>query len=75
MQDEGPGVPDGELDKIFGRYYSARSLEGGALEDDGAHFVLGLWIVRRNIEALGGEVHAENREEGGFQIAISLPKV
>jgi len=75
VRDEGPGVPEEELDKIFGRYYSARSLDGGEASQDGAHFGLGLWIVRRNIEALGGDVHAENLEEGGFQIAISLPKI
>ncbi|MGD8327255.1 MAG: HAMP domain-containing sensor histidine kinase [Sphingomonadales bacterium] len=75
VEDEGPGVADEELEKIFSRYYSARSLDESAKDNDNAHFGLGLWIVRRNIEALGGEVHAENRKVGGFKISITLPKV
>jgi chemotaxis protein histidine kinase CheA len=29
--------------------------------------------VRRNVEALGGRVTAENRRAGGFRITIDLP--
>jgi two-component system sensor histidine kinase ChvG len=35
---------------------------------------LGLWIVRRNVEALGGAVRATNRIGGGLSIAIVLPR-
>ena len=38
------------------------------------HAGLGLWIVRRNVEALGGSVVAANRPGGGLSIAISLPR-
>ena len=38
------------------------------------HSGLGLWIVRRNVEALGGEVSASNRIGGGLSIAIVLPR-
>lgn len=37
------------------------------------HFGIGLWIVRRNIEAVGGMVSARNREAGGLQMRIELP--
>ncbi|HEV7369130.1 HAMP domain-containing sensor histidine kinase [Arenibaculum sp.] len=37
------------------------------------HFGIGLWIVRRNIEAVGGNVTARNRDVGGLAIRIELP--
>ena len=39
------------------------------------HFGVGLWIVRRNVEAIGGTVYAGNRPEGGLQITMKLPLV
>ena len=41
--------------------------------DDDHHVGIGLWIVRRNLEALGGTVRAENRIQGGLAIIIELP--
>ena len=35
---------------------------------------IGLWIVRRNVEAIGGYVRAENRQDGGLSIIVSLPQ-
>jgi two-component system sensor histidine kinase ChvG len=37
------------------------------------HAGLGLWIVRRNIEALRGNVTASNLKPTGLQIKIVLP--
>ena len=34
---------------------------------------LGLWIVRRHVEALGGAVTAVNRPGGGTTIAATFP--
>jgi len=78
VEDEGPGVDPAVLPRIFERYFSHRvpgqgmPAEGGAEE---AHFGIGLWIVRRNVEALGGRVRAENRGGGasGFRIAVTFP--
>ena len=55
---------------IFERYFSGRTTNGGKEE---AHFGVGLWIVRRNIEASGGSVVAENGDGGGLRMRISLP--
>jgi two-component system sensor histidine kinase ChvG len=38
-----------------------------------AHAGLGLWIVRRNVEALGGYDAAANRIGGGLSVTIILP--
>ena len=37
------------------------------------HLGIGLWIVRRNLEAVGGSVWAENRQQGGLSLVMDLP--
>jgi len=69
--DSGPGVPGDDLARIFDRYFSQR---GPSRSDGhGAHFGIGLWIARRNVEALGGTVHAENRRPHGLLMRVRLP--
>ncbi|SKA30466.1 two-component system, OmpR family, sensor histidine kinase ChvG [Enhydrobacter aerosaccus] len=72
VDDEGPGIPDEKIDRIFERYFSSRP--NTANGDRPPHSGLGLWMVRRNIEALGGQVRATNRIGGGLSIAIVLPR-
>jgi two-component system sensor histidine kinase ChvG len=75
--DEGPGVPPAHLRDIFERGTSFRDDPIYETATDLAlktgHQGLGLWIVRRNIEALGGTVAVRNRPHGGFEIAVCLP--
>lgn len=76
--DRGPGVPYGELTRIFERYVSLRSkpLPADAEEDGGEaspHMGIGLWIVRRNLQAIGGSVRAENRPDGGLALVMRFP--
>lgn len=78
IEDEGPGVPQEKLERIFDRYYSVRPKAGApATAAAGTQPVLnaglGLWIVRRNVEALGGRVSASNRVGGGLRVRITLP--
>ncbi len=79
VDDEGPGVDPANLDKIFERYFSQRNGGGQAVAvqgggDDGMpHYGIGLWIVRRNVEAIGGRVEAANRPAGGLSMRIRLP--
>jgi two-component system sensor histidine kinase ChvG len=77
VADDGPGVPPEQLSKIFERYYSDRSAMPerasgriGATAEQ--HYGLGLWIVRRNVEGLGGRLTAHNRETGGFAVTVSF---
>jgi len=73
VEDEGPGVSPEKLGKIFDRYYSDRSAApGGAPKDGAGNFGVGLWIVRRNVEAMGGQVRATNRPEGGLRMEVEL---
>ena len=82
VADQGPGVPAENIERIFERFVSIRASESEskrALAAKGdatrrpTHLGLGLWIVRRNVEAMGGVVVAENRAEGGFRVVVALP--
>ena len=76
FEDEGPGIPEGSLDKIFDRFYSERPEE----EHFGEHSGLGLSISRQIIEAHRGALRAGNRygPDGsvlGARFAVILPIV
>ncbi len=77
IADRGPGVETGNMERIFDRYFSDRGprhpAPGENTDGGGAHFGMGLWIVRRNVEAIGGRVYAENRPGGGLKVVIHLP--
>ena len=57
IEDEGPGVPAGEHERVFARFYSKRP----AAEAFGQHSGLGLSIARQIVSAHGGEITCENR--------------
>lgn len=75
ISDEGPGVPAEDLERIFERRFSNRPHEPGAggAEADSVHAGIGLWIVRRNVEAIGGQVEAQNAAAGGLIMKIQVP--
>ncbi len=76
IDDEGPGIDPQKVEHIFERYFSLRPAKsaGEARSDRNLdHSGLGLWIVRRNVEALGGRATAMNRITGGLSIQITLP--
>lgn len=79
IADEGPGVPPEDLERIFERRFSHRPPTGtdASAQNDagGVHAGIGLWIVRRNIEAIGGRVAAKNGPAGGLVMTIQVPLV
>ncbi|MEL0013440.1 MAG: stimulus-sensing domain-containing protein, partial [Alphaproteobacteria bacterium] len=58
VDDEGPGIPEPNLESIFRRFYSDRPTTGpdGKAERLGTHSGLGLSISRQIVEAAGGEL-------------------
>jgi two-component system phosphate regulon sensor histidine kinase PhoR len=68
VSDEGPGIPEADLARVFERFYRVDKARG---RDPGGTG-LGLAIVKHLVGLHGGEVRAENRPEGGARFVISL---
>jgi two-component system phosphate regulon sensor histidine kinase PhoR len=72
VQDQGPGIPPGDLTRVFERFYrvdKSRTRDGR----DPAGTGLGLSIVRHLIGLHGGTVTAANAEPHGAIFTIDLP--
>ncbi|MFZ5729326.1 MAG: sensor histidine kinase [Pseudomonadota bacterium] len=70
VADQGPGVPDDELARIFEKFYRSASTSG---PQQGTG--LGLSIVKGLIEAMGGVATARRRSpEGGLVVSLMLPR-
>jgi signal transduction histidine kinase len=67
VADTGPGIPSGEEQRIFERFYKADP----ARQRGGTG--LGLSIARHIVQAHGGQIWAQNREEGGACFTFTLP--
>ena len=61
--DEGPGISDETLNKIWEPFFTTKDKGSG----------LGLPIVRKIIEGHGGVIGIENAPEKGAQVTITLP--
>jgi signal transduction histidine kinase len=70
IQDRGPGLPPAELEKVFEPFYR---VEGSRSRETGGTG-LGLTIARGIAEAHGGRLSLRNREEGGLEAMLVLPR-
>ncbi len=75
VEDQGPGIPEANLEHIFDRFYSERPRG----EKFGQHSGLGLSISRQIVEALQGQISAENVRDAtgkvlGARFIVRLPK-
>jgi len=68
VEDEGPGIPPGDLERIFDKFYRVH-----AQDRQRAGTGLGLAICRGFVEAMGGTITAGNRGAGGGVFTIRIP--
>ncbi len=66
VRDRGPGVPEGLREEIFHPFVSTKPRSAGGLG-------LGLSLVRRSVQALGGRIEIHDCEGGGAEFVIRLP--
>ena len=68
VADRGPGLPPGEEERIFDKFYRVHPTDAGGIG-------LGLTICRAIVEAHGGRIWAANRAGGGAVFYFTLPLV
>lgn len=69
VEDEGPGLPEQDLGRVFERFYR---VDKSRARDPGGTG-LGLAIVKHLVELHGGQAQAENRPTGGARFRLILP--
>ncbi len=70
VDDDGPGIPEGELEKVFEPFYRldrSRSRETGGAG-------LGLCVARSIVRAHGGDIALRNLPGGGLRAEVVLPR-
>lgn len=67
--DNGPGVPDDQLSKLFDVFYRGDA----ARKNPGGGSGLGLAVVREAAERMHGQVRAARGDTGGLCIVLTLP--
>jgi signal transduction histidine kinase len=70
VRDHGPGIPPAEQARIFREFYRAPEAYRSRVEGTG----LGLALVKRHIEALGGTVEVASAVGDGATFTIRLPR-
>ncbi|MFV0453508.1 MAG: sensor histidine kinase [Pseudomonas sp.] len=66
VSDQGPGVPEKWLERIFRPFFRASGERVG--------FGLGLALAERQVQATGGRILARNLAGGGLQLELQLPR-
>lgn len=66
VEDDGPGAPPDELERIFTRFTrGSQAVPGGS--------GLGLALVRESVRSVGGDASAVTAEGGGMRVEVRLP--
>lgn len=69
VDDDGPGVPDEALPKLFDVFYRSDPSRKNPNQGSG----LGLAIVAKTMERMGGTIWAENLPDNGLRMVLRIP--
>jgi two-component system phosphate regulon sensor histidine kinase PhoR len=69
VEDDGPGIPEEELPRIFDSFFRGRLARDGAVEGSG----IGLSVVYHVARAHGGQVRAARLHPRGTRLSLHLP--
>lgn len=67
ITDHGIGIPETEQDQLFDRFFRAKNV--GIIEGSG----LGLSIVKKCVDVLGGEITYESKQNQGTTFFVKIP--
>ena len=67
--DDGVGVPQEQLSRLFDVFYRGDA----ARTAPGSGSGIGLAVVEKSVQEMGGSVRAENAENGGLRVIVTLP--
>jgi signal transduction histidine kinase len=70
IADDGPGMPEAELERVFEPFYRLEVSRSRATGGTG----LGLGIARNILRMHGGDVVLRNRAGGGLEVIVTLPR-
>lgn len=68
VSDQGPGIPSSEQERVFREFYRAPEAVSSAIEGTG----LGLALVKRHVEAQGGEIRLASELGKGATFSIRI---
>jgi signal transduction histidine kinase len=69
--DSGPGIPEGDEQRVFDRLYQSSSEDAALLGGLG----MGLYISKQIVELHGGRISCARSSLGGAQITFTLPQL
>ncbi|MDQ3333624.1 MAG: HAMP domain-containing histidine kinase [Myxococcota bacterium] len=67
VQDEGPGIPLGERERLFDRFDRSGTRRSGGLG-------VGLWVVQALCHAMRGSVRLDDESGRGARFCVALPR-
>jgi two-component system sensor histidine kinase KdpD len=69
VEDDGPGVPDESLPRLFEKFYRVPRAREGSRRGTG----VGMAVARGLVEAMGGDIRAGRSDLGGLAVTVRLP--
>lgn len=70
VEDDGPGIPAGDRERVFDRFYRANS---GGRRGEGGGAGLGLALVRETVRLHKGAIWVEDSARGGAKFVATFP--
>lgn len=67
IEDDGPGIPDEQIGKIFDPFYTTKETGKGT--------GLGLWISYDIIEKIGGDIRVSSKPGSGTSFTVEIPVI